>query len=137
MKFLINLLLGITFGFGLILSGISNPKTVSLFSPESQNWNTSLLFTVCTIIVISIIFQIVTKKVNFYNNNEFFPKQSNTLTRHYILGAMFFGVGWGLSGLCASTATINLVFNDWESFLFFGFMVLGFYGPKFFKKITL
>ena len=137
MKFLINLLLGITFGFGLILSGISNPKTVSLFSPESQNLNTSLLFTVCTIIIISIIFQIVTKKVNFYNNNEFFPKQSNTLTRHYILGAMFFGVGWGLSGLCASTATINLVFNDWESFLFFGFMVLGFYGPKFFKKITL
>ena len=137
MKFLINLLLGISFGFGLILSGISNPKTVTLLSPGSRDLNISFLFTVCTIIIISTLFQIVTKKVYFCGKNEFFAKRSNTPTHHYVIGAIFFGVGWGLSGLCASTATLNLVFNAWESFLFFGFMVLGFYGPKFFKKITL
>ena len=137
MQFIINLLLGIAFGFGLILSGISNPKNMTVFLPGSRDWNTSFLFTVGTVIAVSIIFQIITKKANFHEKRRFLFEQPNTLNRSNMLGAIIFGIGWGLSGLCTSTATINLVFNDWESLLFFCFMVMGFYGPKFFKKITL
>ena len=137
MKFLINLFLGVIFGFGLIFSDIFNPEIVVLAVPNSRDWNTSLLFTIFSIIIVSIFLAVVTKTANVSKKHGSFMVKSNTLTRKNIIGAVVFGTGWGLSGLCASTAAINLVFNDWESFLFFAFMVAGFYGPKFIKKMTL
>ncbi len=137
MKFIINFLLGLIFGFGLILSNIFDPKTIILFFQWDTNQNSTILFTIFGIIMTSLIFSFIGFKVNIKSKNVFLKNQDSNLQRSQIFGAVLFGAGWGLSGLCVSTATINLAFNEWQNLLFFVFMVLGFYGPSFFKKITL
>ena len=136
MKFIVNLLLGIIFGFGLILSNIFEPKTVVQFLPATSSWNPSLLLTIVGILTVSNIFIKLADKVILPQKTFYFAFHEDTLDRNLLLGSSLFGIGWGLSGLCVSTATLNLAFNNKESLLFFCFMFLGFYGPHFFKKIT-
>ena len=136
MKNLLNFFLGITFGFGLILSNLFDPKTMSLFFNFNSEWNPSILFTVGGIILASITFLIFIK-FKFKEKSVLSQKNQINDPGFHVVGSAIFGVGWGLSGFCVSTAAMNLAFNQWESLLFFFFMIAGFYGPKFIKKITL
>ena len=137
MKFIINLLLGIIFGFGLILSDIFEPKTVVQFLQGSPGWNPSLLLTIVGILTVSTTFVKLADQIMLPQKTFYFAYHENTLDRNLLLGSSLFGIGWGLSGLCVSTATLNLAFNNKESLLFFCFMFLGFYGQHFLKKVTL
>ena len=137
MKFIVNLLLGIIFGFGLILSNIFEPKTVVQFLQMTPGWNPSLLFTIVGILAVSNIFAKLADQIVLPQKPFYFAQHENTLNRNLLVGSSLFGIGWGLSGLCVSTATLNLAFNNKESLLFFCFMFLGFYGQHFLKKITL
>ena len=137
MRFFVNFLLGVTFGFGLILSNVLDPKTINLFLSGSPKWDPSVILTILGIILASSLSLFFLKKPNTNFKNNFPISEGNILNRQIVLGCALFGVGWGLSGLSVSTATINLAFNEWQSVLFFIFMILGFYGPQFYKKITL
>ena len=137
MKFFLNFVLGVIFGFGLIISGMFNPKTIDLLLMWSTDWDASLLFAITGIVIASIFSFFIVAKLNINFLDTLIKKSDYKLNLYRILGTSFFGLGWGISGFCVSTATINLAFNEWENLLFFTFMVLGFYGPSFFKKITL
>ena len=137
MKFFINFLLGIMFGFGLILSGIYNPKTANIFLYLDSDWNTPFLVTIGSILITSIIFIFVRTHFKLDTRAYLLDNPKKPLNRYSIFGSALYGMGWGLSGLCVSTAIINLAFNEWESTLFFIFMFLGFYSPEFVKKVTL
>ena len=132
-----NFLLGIIFGFGLIISNIFNPKNSTLFLPMGPAWDSSILLTVGSIITFSTLFFFFIRKKSLTINNHFLVNQRSYLDRYNLIGSILFGIGWGLSGFCVSSATINLAFNNWESLLFFIFMLLGFYAPQFFRKIIL
>ena len=137
MKFFLNFVLGVIFGFGLIISGMFNPKTIDLLLMWSTDWDASLLFAITGIVIASIFSFFIVAKLNINFLDTLIKKSDYKLNLYRILGTSFFGLGWGISGYCVSTATINLAFNEWENLLFFTFMILGFYGPSFFKKITL
>ena len=137
MKFVINFFLGIIFGFGLIISNIFNPKNLTLFLPTGPEWNSSILLTVGSIITFSTVFFFLIRKKSLIINKHFSVNQRSYLDSYNLIGSILFGIGWGLSGFCVSTATINLAFNNLESLLFFIFMLLGFYAPQFFRKIIL
>ena len=137
MKFLINLFLGIIFGFGLILSNIFDPATVSSFLLLGRDWTPTILFTVLGLITASSLSLFVLNKIIPKQQVSFLSNQENNLNGYNIFGAALFGIGWGLSGLCVSTATLNLAFGEWENLLFFIFVLLGFYTPSFCKKIIL
>ena len=137
MKFLINFLLGVAFGFGLISSGIFDPKIAASFFQLGSDWNYSIFFAMMGMFLTSTIYIFLTKRLRSGTKTALLYGKKETLSLHKILGAVLFGIGWGLSGLCVSAATLNLAFSEWENLLFFIFMVLGFYGQSFFKKITL
>lgn len=137
MKFLLSLLLGVTFGLGLILSKLFEPATVITFLNWSENWSPSFLFAVMGMVLVAPIFFILNKKFNLLDETLVNKDQPSSLNTKVIIGSILFGIGWSISGLCVSTATINLAFGEWHSVLFFIFMILGFYCPQFLKKITL
>jgi len=62
MKLLKGFLLGINFGFGLLLSNIDNPKAINLFLPLGLEWNPSVLLTIGSIIIFSVIIYFPYKK---------------------------------------------------------------------------
>ena len=137
MKFLFNLLLGVTFGLGLILSKIFDPATVIEFLNWNENWNPSFLYTVLGMIIVGPIFFLLGKIFNLTYKSSSKKNRHTSLDAKVIIGSILFGIGWSVSGLSISTAIINLAFGEWQSTLFFIFMIFGFYCPKFLKKITL
>ena len=136
MRFIINFSLGMIFGFGLLISNIFDSTKAKIFLLGSMNWNLSLLATILSSIIVSIILLLLLKTIFQINGDSFLTSQKKSLDRYSLIGSALFGVGWGLTGLCVSTATLNLVFNQWESILFFVFMALGFYAPQFFKNLA-
>ena len=137
MNFLFNLILGVTFGLGLILSKLFEPTTVIAFLNWTNNWDPSFLYAMIGMVLATPLFLVIAKiskppKDFFINQNE-----QTDLNTKVIVGSILFGIGWSVSGLCASTATINLAFGEWKTVLFFIFMTIGFYCPQFLKKITL
>lgn len=137
MKFLFNFLLGVTFGLGLILSRVFEPETVIAFLNWNKDWNPSFLYTIFGMILVSSIFIILRKRYQLIDASFMKKHKKTSLNAKVIMGSILFGIGWSISGLCVSTATINLAFGEWQSGLFFMFMIVGFYCPQFFKKITL
>ena len=137
MKFIYNLLLGITFGFGLILSNVFQPGNIIAFLDWNKDWDPSFLYALIGMMMVSLLFLLLTKKINVIDATIFYRSEATSLDTKMVFGSILFGVGWSMSGLCVSTAAINLAFGEWQTVLFFIFMMLGFYGPKFFKKITL
>ncbi|MFC1487602.1 DUF6691 family protein [Thermoproteota archaeon] len=56
-----------------------------------------------------------------------FKKRKRTLTQRTIIGAIIFGVGWGLSGLCPGSAMASLGVGNLPSLIGIGGMFLGAY----------
>jgi uncharacterized protein len=137
MNSIYNLLLGITFGSGLILSKSFEPTTIIAFLNWTENWNPSLLYTIIGMMLVSGIFFFFEKKFNLTDGFFITKDKQIDLNAEVIIGAILFGIGWSISGLCVSTATVNLAFGHSQSTLFFLFMIIGFYCPQFFKKIIL
>ena len=137
MNSIYNLLLGITFGSGLILSKSFEPTTITTFLRLTENWNPSFLYTIIGMILVSGISFFIEKKFNLADRFFLRKEKQTDLNAKVIIGAILFGIGWSISGLCVSSATINLAFGHSQSTLFFLFMITGFYCPQFFKKITL
>ena len=137
MNSIYSLLLGITFGSGLILSKSFDPITIIAFLNWTENWNPSFLYTIIGMILVSVIFFSVENKFNLADGFFIKKDKQTDLNAKVIIGAILFGIGWSISGLCVSTATVNLAFGHSQSTLFFLFMIVGFYCPQFFKKITL
>jgi hypothetical protein len=137
MNFLLNFLLGITFGFGLILSQSFKPTTIIGFLNWNENWNPFFLFLVIGMISVTSMIFFSEQKLSPAHRVIIRENKKTKINIEVMLGTVMFGTGLGISGLCVSTAIINLAFGEWQSILFFLFMMAGFYCPKFIKKITL
>ena len=60
------------------------------------------------------------------------PKRSDPLIdRRLLIGSVFFGLGWALSGLCPGPAVAVLGNGGWDAALFFLAMALGMLGYRF------
>lgn len=97
---------GVLFGFGLALGGMSRPEIVLSFL-QLKDYGLVLLMgsaTLTTFFAINIVPKLIEKPVL---GNEYKPRV-RLLSRNTILGAIIFGIGWGLSGLCPGAALSSL-----------------------------
>jgi uncharacterized membrane protein YedE/YeeE len=56
---------------------------------------------------------------------RFFIPENRMIERRLVLGSALFGIGWGLVGLCPGPAVAGLIFGKWQTWLFFGAMLVG------------
>jgi uncharacterized membrane protein YedE/YeeE len=97
---------GITFGFGLAWGGMSKPEVVLSFL-QLKDYGLVLLMgaaTVTTFIAINVVPRFFSEPIL---GGEFKPR-TRTLSRNTIIGAVIFGLGWGLSGQCPGSALASL-----------------------------
>jgi hypothetical protein len=105
-KNLILLLGGILFGFGLARGGMSKPEIVLSFL-QLKDYGLILLMgtaTATTFIAINIIPRYMEKPVI----GEEFKPRTRVLSINTIIGAVIFGIGWGISGQCPGSALSSL-----------------------------
>lgn len=119
---------GLVFGFGLAYGGMSKPEIVLSFL-QLRDYGLMLLMGAAmatTFVAINIVPRFVEKPVLA---GEFRPR-TRTLNRNTIIGAVIFGVGWGISGQCpgsalASLGTGNLLVLLGIAAMFVGAYVMG------------
>ena len=125
---LCSLIAGIIFGIGLTISGMVNPKKVLGFLIIFEAWDPSLMLVMIGAILIFSPLHFTFKRKSRPIFAKFFilPKKKN-IDKNLIIGAVMFGAGWGLAGLCPGPAISSMSFLNTSVYLFVLFMFLGFY----------
>jgi len=130
---LVVLLGGILFGFGLAYSGMTKQEIVLSFL---QLKDLGLMFVMggaalVTFFAINVVPRIL-KKPPF--GDQFKPRKA-AISRNVIIGAVIFGIGWGISGQCPGSAVASLgTGNYWVliglAAMFIGAYLRGLIGEK-------
>jgi len=130
-----SLLSGIVFGLGLTISGMVNPEKVLGFLNIFDAWDPSLMFVMFgAILIFSPLHYIFKRKSRpIFAKNFFVPSKTN-IDKNLIIGAIMFGAGWGLAGLCPGPAISSIAFLNISVYIFVLFMFLGFYLGNFIQS---
>jgi len=109
----ISLISGIIFAIGLGISGMVNPHKVIGFLDLFGNWDFALAFVMGGAVIFNLLsfFLILKRKKPLYREVFSLPK-SKTVDKKLIIGAVMFGTGWGILGMCPGPAIVNLVLLD-------------------------
>jgi uncharacterized protein len=126
MNTFLSLFAGLVFGLGLIVAGMANPSKVLGFLDLAGNWDPSLALVMGGAIPISALaFQWAgLRSVSFLGHTIQLPNTRN-LDRRLIIGALLFGIGWGLAGICPGPAIVLLGTGAWKGLVFLAAMFAG------------
>jgi len=100
---------GLIFGFGLLLSGMTQPTKVLGFLDIFGRWDPTLAFVMAAALVISGVgFALARKGERPVLAAQYLWPTRTDIDRRLVVGSMLFGLGWGLVGLCPGPALVNL-----------------------------
>jgi uncharacterized membrane protein YedE/YeeE len=120
------LLIGILFGVGLLLSGMTNPAKVTGFLDFAGLWDPSLAFVMAGAIGVGLIgFAIAKKRTVSCLGDPIHLPTATTIDRKLVMGSAVFGIGWGLAGICPGPALVALGAGISEALLFVISMLAG------------
>ena len=105
--------IGLVFGLGLLVSGMSNPAKVLNFLDlggiAAGNWDPSLAFVMAgAVAVTSIGYRLALRRAQPLFGEGFHLPTKRELDVRIFVGPAIFGIGWGLVGLCPGPAIANL-----------------------------
>jgi len=101
------LAMGVLFGTGLLISGMTNPANVKGFLDVFGEWRPQLMAVLGVgIMVASLIFFTARKIGHPLLEPVFHWPASTKIDRPLILGAAVFGAGWALAGFCPGPALV-------------------------------
>ena len=119
MQILIAFLAGLVFGIGLIVAGMTDPARVLGFLDLAGLWNPSLAFVMGGAILVALpAFAIARQRQRTLLGAPLQLPTSTRIDRRLLLGAVAFGVGWGLAGLCPGPALALLASGNGKVLLF-------------------
>lgn len=117
---------GLLFGAGLVVSDMVNPARVLAFLDVTGAWDPSLAFVMGGALIPSSIAYLFRRRMSApVMAPEFQVPEARRIDRPLILGAVMFGLGWGLAGLCPGPAFAALTTGAWQVFLFVAAMLAG------------
>lgn len=106
---LIALASGLLFGAGLAYSGMSDPARVKAFLDLFGQWDPTLAFVMGgAIIPMAFAWMIKSRLSSPLAAPTFDLPGTTKLDRPLAIGAIMFGMGWGISGLCPGPALADL-----------------------------
>ena len=119
-------LVGLIFGLGLILSGMTDPSKVIGFLDIFGLWDPSLALVMGGAIAVGFFAFAFAKKrtVNFLGGALHLPTSSQ-IDKPLVIGAVLFGAGWGLAGFCPGPALVSLASGQIKAAVFVLFMLAG------------
>lgn len=127
------LLSGVIFGVGLIVSQMANPQKVLNFLDITGNWDPSLAFVMgAALVVFMSVYYLLIKRLNTPVLCDQFDVPANkTIDKPLVLGAVIFGAGWGIGGICPGPAVVNILGDTSKIAVFIAFMALGMFLTKY------
>jgi uncharacterized protein len=133
MRFVTQFLIGLLFGMGLVISGMSNPDKVLNFldvaTISSGGWDPSLMFVMGGGVVVTFIgYRLLGARARPFLAERFEWPTLKTIDAPLVAGAVIFGLGWGLGGFCPGPAFTALGTLTPGAFVFGAAMLVGMFG---------
>ncbi|WP_375184645.1 DUF6691 family protein [Aquabacterium sp.] len=123
---MVPLVAGLLFGLGLFLSGMSNPLTVLAFLDVAGSWDPSLAWVMGGAVGVTLpLFAVILRRSTPWCDTQFHLPQKKSVDQRLILGAVLFGIGWGLSGYCPGPALVGLLAGNTETWVVAPAMLAG------------
>ena len=121
-----SLAVGLIFGAGLALSDMVNPARVLGFLDVAGAWDPTLMLVMGAAIVPSAIAYLLKRRMTRpLLELQFAVPENRSLDRPLLVGAVLFGIGWGLVGLCPGPALAGLALGAWQPWVFVAAMLAG------------
>lgn len=121
-----SLICGAVFGIGLAISGMTNPAKIIGFVDITGQWDPSLAFVmVGALIVYAIGFRLSQRSGKPILALRFQVPSRNDVDARLVGGAVLFGIGWGMAGICPGPAITALAFGMEKFYVFFAAMAVG------------
>src|SRR3954447_1467416 len=100
---------GLIFGAGLLISGMTQPEKVLGFLDIFGAWDATLAFVMAGAVAVSSIgFALARRRgAPLFASGYLLPTRRD-IDAPLVAGAVLFGVGWGLVGICPGPALVNL-----------------------------
>ena len=131
----IEFMLGLTFGLGLLISGMTDPGKVQGFLDLAGAWDPSLAFVMGGGVMVGLIgFGMAKKKVISFSGAPFHWPETAHIDRPLVLGSLMFGIGWGLAGFCPGPALVAMAAGNDKALVFVLAMLGGMVAFDRFKK---
>lgn len=123
---LVALVCGVVFGAGLAISGMTNPAKVLAFLDVTGAWDPTLLFVMGSALAVSSAGYLLSRRsVRPWLAETFALPTRQDLDAQLVGGAVLFGAGWGLVGICPGPAIANLARGSSEIVTFVAAMLAG------------
>jgi uncharacterized membrane protein YedE/YeeE len=116
----------VVFGAGLAVSGMTNPAKVLAFLDFLGAWDPTLALVMGGALGVSAVgFALARRRERPWLDGAFEIPTRSDLDPQLVGGAVLFGLGWGLVGLCPGPALAGLFRGSTEVTLFVGSMLVG------------
>jgi uncharacterized membrane protein YedE/YeeE len=117
---------GLLFGLGLILSGMTDPRKVLGFLDLAGDWDPSLALVMGGAIAVGVLaFALAKRRGSSLLGSPLHLPGNTRLDRRLILGSLAFGIGWGMAGLCPGPAMVSMAAGQGKALLFVLAMLAG------------
>jgi len=131
MSFLVNLGLGLLFGIGLVVSGMSDPAKVLGFLDLFGTWDPSLAFVMGGAVLVAFFgYRAVLARSRPIVGDRFHLPEKTAIDGRLIAGSAIFGIGWGLGGFCPGPALTALGLGAAGTLVFIPAMALGMWAAR-------
>jgi uncharacterized membrane protein YedE/YeeE len=119
-------LAGAVFGIGLVVGRMSDPNVVLGFLDVAGDFDPSLLFVMLGATGTTILlFPFVLRRDRPLLDADFHLPTKTIVDGRLVVGAVLFGIGWGLSGYCPGPVLVGAGGGMWTAWVFIPAMIAG------------
>jgi len=127
---LVQFAIGLVFGLGLVIAGMSDPAKVLNFldlgAIPTGGWDPSLAFVMGGAIAVTFLgFRWLRGRAGPVFGGPFQWSSAREISARIILGPAIFGMGWGLAGFCPGPAFTALITGGVAAWIFVACMMAG------------
>ena len=126
LKNIIGLLAGLLFGVGLLVSGMTDPVKVQGFLDVFGAWDISLALVMGGGLIVAFFsVQLAKRQQTSWIGTLIEMPSKTVINKKLLIGAMLFGIGWGLVGICPGPGIVLLGTGQWQAYVFIPAMIIG------------
>ncbi len=119
-------IVGLLFGWGLLISGMTDPGKVIGFLDLTGLWDPSLALVMGGAIAVGFFaFGSAQKRTRNFLGGALHLPTSRDIDKRLILGALLFGAGWGLAGFCPGPGIVSMAAGQPKAAVFVVAMLAG------------
>ena len=126
MNRIIEFFVGLLFGIGLLVSGMTDPAKVQGFLDLAGAWDPSLAFVMGGAILVGLVaFAVAKRRTRTFLGGAMHLPTSRDIDRRLVVGSLIFGAGWGLAGFCPGPGLVAMGAGEPKAAIFVAAMVGG------------